>query len=91
MHGSIELMRAVIPGMTKTASQLVLTPRGRNVFELVLEGKTINEIAELLCISHSGVLRHREKMLEQNGCHSMNELVAKYYGLLSDFLPDIPI
>ena len=84
-------MRAVIPGMKKTASQLVFTPRGRSVFELVLEGKTINEIAELLCISYSGVRRHREKMLDQNGCHSINELIAKYYGLLSDFLPDIHI
>ena len=91
VHGSINLMRAIIAGMAKKTSHLVLTQRGKDVFELILEGKTINEIAELLCISHSGVLRHREKMLEQNGCHSMNELVAKYYGLLSDFLPDIPI
>ena len=89
VHGNIELMRVIITGMTKTISQLILTPRGRDIFELILEGKKTNEIAKFLCISYSGVLRHREKMLEQNNCHSMTELVAKYYGLLSDYLPDI--
>lgn len=85
---SIELMRAIISETKRNLSQLVLTPRGKEVFELILDGKTSNEIAGFLGISYSGVLRHREKILEQNDCHSMNELVAKYYGLLADSLPD---
>lgn len=88
VNGSIELMRAIISETKRNLSQLVLTPRGKEVFELVLDGKTSNEIAGFLGISYSGVLRHREKILEQNDCHSMNELVAKYYGLLADSLPD---
>ena len=81
-------MRAIISETKRNLSQLVLTPRGKEVFELILDGKTSNEIAGFLGISYSGVLRHREKMLEQNDCHSMNELVAKYYGLSADSLPD---
>ena len=88
VHGNIELMRAILSGLPKTAAQLVLTPRGMEVFQLILAGKTSKEISELFCINYSGILRHREKMLEQNDCHSMNELVAKYYGLSSDSLPD---
>lgn len=88
VNKSIELMRAILFETKKNLSQLALTPRGRDVFALILEGKTSNEIAEFLCISYSGVLRHREKMLEQNNCHSMNELVSKYYGLLDNSLPD---
>ena len=57
---------------------LRLTPRGKEVFNLIMEGLTIAEIAERLGISYSGVLRHREKMLLQNDCHSMPELVAKF-------------
>lgn len=83
VHGSIELMRAIASELATNISELTLTSRGKEVFELALEGKTISEISKLLCISFSGVLRHREKMLEENACHSMNELIAKYYGLFS--------
>ncbi len=84
-------MWAIMADMPKRTSRLVFTPRGREIFKLILKGKTTTEIAELICISYSGVLRHREKMLEQNDCHSMNELVAKYYGFSSDFIPDIGV
>lgn len=90
VHGNIELMRAILSGLPKNVSQLVLTPRGREVFQLILAGKTSKEIAEIFCISYSGVLRHREKMLEQNDCHSMTELIAKYYNLSPDSLPELP-
>ena len=83
VHGSIELMRAIASELATNMSELTLTSRGKEVFKLVLDGKTISEISQLLCISFSGVLRHREKMLEENACRSMNELIAKYYGLFS--------
>lgn len=57
-----------------------LTPRGREVFELIMHGLTIAQIAERMSISYSGVLRHREKILMQNDCRTMLELVAKYHG-----------
>lgn len=59
---------------------LKLTPRGKEVFELIMRGLTIAQIAERMDISYSGVLRHREKMLLENNCRTMLELVAKYLG-----------
>ena len=58
---------------------LKLTPRGAEVFRLILEGVTDHGIAKRLGISYSGVRRHKEKMLLANGCASMLELVAKYH------------
>lgn len=60
---------------------MTFTPRGKEVFHLVLKGKKGVEIAALLGMSRSGVRRHQEKMLLQNDCRSMLELVAKYYSL----------
>ncbi|WCB45740.1 helix-turn-helix transcriptional regulator [Nitratidesulfovibrio vulgaris] len=56
-----------------------LTPRGKKVFALILAGYSRQEIADTLQMSLSGVRRHREKMLLQNNCKDILELVAKYY------------
>lgn len=56
-----------------------LTPRGKQVFAFILAGYSRQEIADALQISLSGVRRHREKMLLQNNCKDILELVAKYY------------
>ena len=56
-----------------------LTPRGKQVFALILAGNSRQEIADTLQISLSGVRRHREKMLRQNDCKDILELIAKYY------------
>jgi DNA-binding CsgD family transcriptional regulator len=53
------------------------SPRGREVMELFMRGRTYREIAQCLGISLSGVRRHREKMLWQNNCESMLELIAR--------------
>ena len=84
VHGSIELMGVIVSELATSISEFTLTSRGKESFELALDGKMISEISKLLCISFSGVLRHREKILEENACHSMNKLIAKYYGLFSD-------
>lgn len=60
-------------------STIQLTPRGKEVFELAMQGLSIKKISECLGISYSGVLRHREKMFLQNDCSSMQELIAKYH------------
>lgn len=62
-------------------SDMGLTPRGKEVFLLILEGLSNRQIAAQLSITPSGVKRHREKMLLRNGCTSMMELVAKYIRL----------
>ena len=57
-----------------------LSPRGGKVFTLLLEGLSNKEIGERLGMSVSGVKRHREKMLLQNNCATILELIAKYHG-----------
>jgi DNA-binding CsgD family transcriptional regulator len=69
------------PMRMPTVPTLRFTPRGKEVFLLILEGFTRSQIAERLCMSVDGVRKHREKMLEQNGCKSRLELIAKYYGM----------
>lgn len=61
-----------------------LTPRGREVFKLSMQGLSIKKISERLGISYSGVLRHREKMLLENECSSMLQLIAKYRGTYTE-------
>jgi DNA-binding CsgD family transcriptional regulator len=68
--------------MSAETPMIRLTPRGKEVFQLIMKGLTIRQIGELLGISYSGVLRQREKMLLQNNCTSMLELLAKYRGKL---------
>lgn len=56
--------------------------------ELFMRGFTYTKIAEHLGISLSGVRRHREKMLWQNDCKSMLELIAKYQAWIDETGPD---
>jgi two-component system response regulator NreC len=62
-----------------------LTDREREVFGLVVEGKTNAEIAELLFISPKTVDNHRTRLMEKLGLHSTAELVryAARHKLLS--------
>jgi FixJ family two-component response regulator len=80
VHSSIEMMRVLHLKSGNDECMLKLTPRGKQVFHLILEGLTDNQIRERLGISYSCVRRHREKMLLQNDCESMLELIAKYHG-----------
>lgn len=59
------------------SSTIRLTPRGTAVFALIQAGVRDKSIGERMGISYSAVRRHREKMLLQNNCCSMLELVAK--------------
>lgn len=80
-------MRCVGAGMAVPKNSIILTRRGREVFQLTLAGFRTSRIALCLEISRSGVRRHREKMLQANGCDSMLELIAKYYGTYTEQLP----
>ncbi len=59
-----------------------LTPRGREIFQLTLTGKTDKQIGNELGISYNCVRRHKEKMINTNNCNSMLELISKYYNAL---------
>ena len=61
-----------------------LTPREREVFHLVVEGKTTKEIAQVLGISVKTADNHRTRVLEKLAVHNTAELVryAAKKGLL---------
>lgn len=52
-----------------------LTPRESEVLSLLAEGKTNDEIADILTISVHTVARHRENLMGKLGLHSRSELV----------------
>lgn len=52
-----------------------LTPRESEVLSLLAEGKTNDEIADILTISIHTVARHRENLMGKLGLHSRSELV----------------
>lgn len=80
VHSNIELLHQLNEELEASMSTIRLTPRGREVFKLAMQGLSIKKISERLGISYSGVLRHREKMLLSNECSSMLQLIAKYRG-----------
>ncbi len=79
-HSIRDVVRIHQAMQTHTVSTLRLSPRGKEVFLLLMEGFTRPQIAERLGMSVNGVRQHRENMLRQNGCKSTLELIAKYHG-----------
>lgn len=63
---------------------LRFTPRGREVFALIIEGLTSKGISERLGMGVNGIKRHKDKMLLQNNCETMRELIAKYYSRVGE-------
>ena len=57
-----------------------LTDREREVLQLVAEGRTNNEIADMLIISVKTVLRHRTNVMEKLGFHNRTELIKYAIG-----------
>lgn len=64
-----------------------LTDREREVLQLVAEGRTNREIADMLFISVKTVLRHRTDIMQKLGFHNRTELI-KY--AISKGLIDMP-
>jgi DNA-binding NarL/FixJ family response regulator len=62
-----------------------LTAREREVFKLIAEGHTSQEIADMLVISLKTVLGHRTKVMEKLDIHNRTELIkyAMRKGLIS--------
>jgi two-component system response regulator NreC len=52
-----------------------LTSREQEVLAMLAEGKTNEEIADALTISHHTVARHRENLMSKLGLHNRSDLV----------------
>lgn len=79
-HNIMEVLHILYSkNVTLDQNYLQLTPRGREVFSLIIKGKTDSVISHQLGISKSAVRRHKEKMILSNDCDSMLSLVTKYY------------
>lgn len=52
-----------------------LTPREREVLQLIAEGYTNKEIADILCIAIKTVQAHRANLMEKLDLHSKGELI----------------
>jgi DNA-binding NarL/FixJ family response regulator len=61
-----------------------LTDREREVFQLLVEGRTNAQVADILCISAKTVDNHRTRLMEKLGVHNTVELLrfAAKQGLL---------
>ena len=52
-----------------------MTPRQREIFELLVEGRSAKEIAEALSISTRTVEFHKYQMMDTHGLHNSAELM----------------
>jgi DNA-binding NarL/FixJ family response regulator len=78
-------VRGDAPAAGETSSLAVLTPREREVFQLLALGKANKEVAALLGLSLGTVKKHRENLQRKLDCHSAAELarLAIREGLLN--------
>jgi DNA-binding NarL/FixJ family response regulator len=53
----------------------VLSPREREVLQLLAEGKTTKETAALLCVSVKTVETHRQQIMSKLNIHTIAELI----------------
>jgi two-component system response regulator NreC len=65
------------PTESTSSAYSILTPREREVLQLMAEGKTTNQIAESLFVSVKTVEAHRKQMMNKLNIHSVAEL-TKY-------------
>lgn len=66
-----------------------LSDREFEVFNLLVSGKSITEIAEMLHLSVKAVRTHKTRILQKMSSHSLAELVqyAVAHGLLAPYRP----
>jgi len=78
-------VRGDTPQPNESSALAVLTPREREVFQLLALGKANKEVAALLGLSLGTVKKHRENLQRKLDCHSAAELarLAIREGLLN--------
>lgn len=67
-------VRGEIPQAEEASALAVLTPREREVFQLLALGKANKEVAAVLELSLGTVKKHRENLQRKLDCHSAAEL-----------------
>ena len=74
---------------SRSGNNSELTPRQREVLQLLAEGRTPKEIAMLLNVSNRTIEFHKYRIMETLGLHSIAELAgyAVRMGILADRLP----
>jgi DNA-binding NarL/FixJ family response regulator len=71
-----DVLRQVQQGSRETgSSEQFLTPRQREILQLLAEGRSAKEIAASLAISPRTVEFHKYQLMETHGLHSTAELV----------------
>jgi DNA-binding NarL/FixJ family response regulator len=71
-----EVLESMKQGPGKAADPVVsLTPRQREILQLVAEGRSAKEIAASLSISTRTVEFHKYQMMETLGLHTNSELI----------------
>ena len=66
----------IVPSMDVKTSPPDLSPREREILNLILGGLSLKEIASKLSISYKGVDFHRAKLYRKLGIQSMQELLV---------------
>ena len=69
------LVDALARGPAESAEPALLSPRQREVLQLLAEGRTMKEIARILKITPRTVAFHKYGMMKQLGLRSTAELV----------------
>jgi DNA-binding NarL/FixJ family response regulator len=78
-------LRGEVPAPGESTALGALTPREREVFQLLALGKANKEVAAMLDLSLGTVKKHRENLQRKLDCHSAAELarMAIREGLLN--------
>jgi DNA-binding NarL/FixJ family response regulator len=72
---------------SNASAQCVLTPREREVIQLVAEGKITKELATALCLSVKTAETHRTNLMRKLNLHSVADitLYAVRHGIVQIF------
>jgi DNA-binding NarL/FixJ family response regulator len=84
--GGQYISRAIDQGKVeeRAQDQMELTVREREVLQLIVDGHTTTEVADILAISPHTATRHRANLMQKLSAHSQMELVrnAAQHGLI---------
>ncbi len=93
-EGIVDAVRRVAQGevllAAPEAAEVPLTPREREVVQLIAEGKKLSEIARLLSRSPATVRAHKASAMRKLGVHSTAELVRAALDLGLVRVPEVP-
>ncbi len=81
-----DLVRSILEGASNVSPQRdVLTPRQREVLQLVAEGRAVKEIATILNVSAKTVEYHKGQIMDQLNLHTTAELTK--YAIAHGLIP----